>query len=421
MQLTTTSRPTSLRSKLSAAACLLLVAGTATKTPADEAPSWQFESSGLIYAEQTRTHVLEPIARISRLFPDGQAFYAQLGIDVVTGASPTGEVPSGQVQTTTTPSGRTVTTQADQVPLTGFSDTRGSLNVGWLKPFGSTFRVSTDAHYSREKDYESRGAGAQFSLDVMDRLTTLTAGIGYNDDSVFPTGGTRAPLSDGAVIINTSSNPKRVTTGLIGLTRILTRQWMVGLTASRTFEDGYLTEPYKVLSVVDATSGVPLRTLTESRPSTRQRSDILVSSVYHLTEDVLYLSYRYYWDDWGLRSHTVDLKYRWELLDDFFVQPHLRFYRQNAADFFRYCFVDGEALPEYASSDYRLGALRTATIGTTIGFAPGDDLGEFTIRAEYIRQWGDGHPGNAVGIQRQFDLSPAVNSGTIVVGYTVRF
>jgi hypothetical protein len=43
------------------------------------------------------------------------------------------------------------------------------------------------------------------------------------------------------------------------------------------------------------------------------------------------------------------------------------------------------------------------------------------VRAEYIRQWGDGHPGDVVGVQRTFDLFPAVSIGSLTAGYSVQF
>jgi hypothetical protein len=83
--------------------------------------------------------------------------------------------------------------------------------------------------------------------------------------------------------------------------------------------------------------------------------------------------------------------------------------------------VDGAPLPELATADYRLGALRSATIGATYGFRIPGRPGEWTIRAEYIGQFGNGHPGDAVGIQRQFDLAPRVDIGSLVIGYSIEF
>src|SRR4029077_14787658 len=137
----------------------------------------------------------------------------------------------------------------------------------------------------------------------------ITAGGGFSHDDVFPVGGTPAGLSDGTIIFR-GNNPKKVSNLLLGVSRILSRRWMVSVNGTRTFENGYLTEPYKLVSIMNASTGVPIAELTDKRPSTRDRSSVLFSSVYHLSDDVLYTSYRYYWDSWAIRSHTLDVKYR---------------------------------------------------------------------------------------------------------------
>jgi hypothetical protein len=421
MQLEAPSRPSALRSRLSAVACLLLASGMPAAAHAQTGATSQFDGSVLIYGEKSRAQVFEPTARVTRLYPDGQSLSAQLGIDVITGASPSGAMPSGRIQTTTTPSGHVTRLPAGQIPLSSFKDIRGALDLEWQKPFWGRLTSTTGAHASREKDYQSLGANAKLTADLMQRLTTLTVGAGFNRDGVFPVGGTPVGLSDGSILLGTGSNPKRVASAMAGVSRILTRRWMMAVNASRAFERGYLTEPYKVVSLLDANSGVTVGQLTEQRPATRDRADVLVSSIYHLTQDVLYLSYRYYWDDWGVRSNTVDLKYRRELQDHTFLQPHLRFYRQSAADFFTFGLIQGAAVPDIATSDFRLGPLRTMTLGATYGFHLADYPGEFSVRAEYMRQWGNGHPPDAVGVQRDIDLFPALDIGSLIVGYSVQF
>jgi hypothetical protein len=255
----------------------------------------------------------------------------------------------------------------------------------------------------------------------MHRLTMLTVGGGVNHDGVSPKGGTYAQLDSTRQLVSNESNPKDVTTTLLGLSRILTRRWMVGMTASRTMETGFLTEPYKVVSVMDPSTGYPIGKFTEKRPTRRTRQDLLTSSVYHLSRDIIYLTHRYYWDDWGVRSNAYDVKYRLELPQESFVQPHARFYSQTAADFYTAGFVQGQALPTFASSDERLGALRTLTLGATYGFHIPYQPGEFTVRAEYVRQWGPAHPPGVVGVQRGYDLFPGENIGSFLAGYSVQF
>jgi hypothetical protein len=433
MQLGFPGRAPTIRTTLRAAACVLLATGLPAAASADGGAS-QLDASVLLYGEQGRANVVEPTVRVTRLFPDGQSLSGQIGIDVITGASPSGALPSGvvapapvegQVQTVTAASGGAGGAAPDpgQIPVTRFGDTRVAVDADWQKPFGLITPVF-GGHFSRERDYQSIGGNTKLSISLLHRLTSLTVGAGFNRDDVFPTGGTRLPLSDSTVIVGTGWNAKRVNGGIVGFSQILTRRWMLGVTGSRSVEDGYLTEPYKVVSLMDPSSGIAVGQITENRPARRDRRDVLTSSVYHLTRDVLYLSHRYYWDDWGVRSNTFDLKYRRELGDltlgdSIYIQPHVRYYSQSQADFFTFGLIQGAILPAFVSSDERLGPLRTATLGATLGFKAPGTPGEWSIRAEYIRQFGKGHPSNVVGVQRDFDLFPAVSIGSLVVAYSV--
>jgi hypothetical protein len=418
LQLNAPVRPAASRSRLGAAACALIASAATAVARADGGATTQLEAATLIYGEQNRTDVVEPLLRITRVRPGGQSLSAQIGLDVITGASPTGASPSGKVQTTTTPSGNVQTTSASEIPTTEFEDIRGSLDLDWTRPLGALVSPTLGMHISREKDYQSLGANATLALSLLHRRTTLTFGGGLNRDRVFPVGGIVEGLTDG-VATGEAARDKNVTSALVGVSQVVTRRWLLGLSASRTVEDGYLTEPYKVLSVVDA-EGYPVSSLRESRPGARKRTSLLASSVYHFGIDVLNASYRAYGDDWGVKSHTVELRLRHDLAGgDRWVEPHVRWYWQHAADFFRFGLNEGDPLPDFASSDARIGSIRTATLGAACGFRLGSYPGEFSVRAEYLAQWGDGHPADAVGVQRTMDLMPPVGTGSLMLGYSV--
>lgn len=421
MQLTAPHRPSPLRNRLNAAACMLLAAGIPGAARADRAPRWQLEGSALFYGEKSRARVVEPIARITRLFPNGQSLSLGLALDAISGASPSGALPTGRVQTTTTPSGRIRNTPADQIPVQSFRDLRGSMDLAWLRPLGKGFALTTGARYSRERDYQSLGGTASLSLECMQKLTTLKVGGGYNGDTVMPTGGTRVGLTEDEIRTDQTRDSKRVSTAVVGASRILTRRWMISLDGSRSFERGYLTEPYKVVSIMNATTGRPTGEVTENRPDSRDRSAVLMNSVYHTNGNILYGSYRYYWDTWNVRSHTADLRLRHPFDNGAYLQPHVRYYTQGPADFFRLGLVQGESLPPYVSADSRLGPLRSFTIGTTYGFRVTRYPGEWSVRTEYIHQFGDGNPKGLVGVQRGYQVQPKQDIGTVTVGYTVRF
>jgi hypothetical protein len=203
----------------------------------------------------------------------------------------------------------------------------------------------------------------------------------------------------------------------LGATQVLDRRTLLQVSASYGRAGGYQTDPYKVLSVVDPVSGNPSTYLYESRPDLRLRHALAGRIKHHFGWSVLDLSYRYYTDDWGVRSHTEELRLRWPLSEATYLQPHLRHYRQTAADFYRRFLLDGAPLPENASADYRLGAFDARTIGLELGttLASGHTL---RVRAEYYWQVGDSHPASVPPGLRPFDLFPTVDAVIVQVGYT---
>jgi hypothetical protein len=87
-------------------------------------------------------------------------------------------------------------------------------------------------------------------------------------------------------------------------------------------------------------------------------------------------------------SHTVDLRYRWMLGNDWYLEPHARWYTQSEADFYV------EALPGKpepgmdVSADYRLGGLTDTTFGAKVGKQLGEGS-EISARLESFQQSGD--------------------------------
>jgi len=420
MQLEPTLPPTPVRARLKAATCMLLasVAPMAHGADTPASPSTQVEVSGLLYSE--RITVFEPTVRFTRLYPSGRSFFGMFTLDTITGASPNGTLPTGQTQTITSASGRTGTVSANQLPMTKFSDHRFALEGGWQQPV-KMFNFSIGGHISHEKDYQSLGINGGLSVDLNHKLTNLSVAAGYNNDTVSPVGvgGTSVGLSPPGTLSGVLDNPKHVTSWVFGASQVMSKRWLMGLSVSLTPEKGYLTDPYKVLSVVDGKTGVPVSQLTEQRPDTRNRRSVQANSVYHFTSNILYLSYRHYWDDWGVSSETLDAKYRIPTGDSSYLEPHVRFYTQTAADFYKFGLIKGQPLPTYASTDYRLNAMQGVTVGATYGFRPSGRVAgpEWTVRAEYLGQYGNSYPAAAVGVQQRFDLFPTVNVVSIVLSY----
>src|SRR5262249_8717695 len=163
------------------------------------------------------------------------SFFGQLSVDSVTGASPNGTLPTGRTQTVTSASGRSRSVSAVGIPTVNFSDTRVALDGEFHQPV-KAFAFTLGGHFSHEKDYQSLGATAGLSIDLNHKLTALNLGGGYNDDRVSPVGGTSVGMAPVGEFTGVASNPKHVKTGLVGLSQVLSRRWLAGVSFSLSAE-----------------------------------------------------------------------------------------------------------------------------------------------------------------------------------------
>ncbi len=136
----------------------------------------------------------------------------------------------------------------------------------------------------------------------------------------------------------------------------------------------------------------------------------------HLRRDIVSGSYRYYSDDWGIASHTVDLNYRWKPVSRWWLEPHFRFYDQSRADFYRLQLFDGAPLPAEASADYRLGSFRGYTVGLQWGWFFKNET-ELILKAEYYMTRGRTSSSEVLPAQRGLDLYPDLSATIFQVQY----
>jgi hypothetical protein len=445
MQLTTLPASTAVspfRAALAAAAAGLLAPGVASaQTPQGAAagasatpPAWQVDSALLLYSESgSRVRAVEPVVSLRRTDSRERTIGIKLTLDALTGASPNGAVPQPSVQTFTSPSGnKTYDVAANRLPLDpSFRDGRGALALSWEQPWGNDQRLALGASVSKEYDFASLSASASLARDFDRRNTTVSVGLAVEADLIDPVGGTPTGLTP-AFGANASRRPdesRQVLDLLLGVTQVMNRQWLTQLILGLGRGSGNHTDPYKLLSVVDGTSGLLAGDayVAELRPDSRNRLSLYWQNKVHLARDVVDLSYRFYRDDWGIRSHTLDARYRWELPGGRYLEPRWRHYRQSAADFWRGWLVEGAdwssathaATLAHASADPRLAALHANTLGVKFGFPLGP-RGEASLRLESYRQQQQ-KPGNAPGALQTQNLAPGLRATSLMLGYSTSF
>lgn len=423
--------PKSITGQLSLATCGLLQA----VAPAAHAESdWKIDSAMMIYSESDgRVSALEPVVNAARDIGQDETINLKLVLDALTGATPNGANPSPNPQTFTSPSGSgAYTINANEDPLDDtFHDTRVAISADWEQPvFDEYSRMILGGNVSKEFDYMSLGASVTLLRDFNQRNTTASIALGVNADTVTPVGGTPIPLSHMQILENTSnrdgsSDNKTISDVMFGITQVIDRHTLMQFNLGFSSTSGYQNDPYKIVTIVDDVTGLPIAdTATdrpyvyENRPDSRSRQTFFWKTVHQFTQDTINFSYRYYTDDWEVNSHTLDMHYRYELGGGSYLEPHVRYYTQTAAEFFTHGLTAAElATTPYASADYRLGEFNSTTLGLKYA-TPVGKTSEFSVRGEIITQ---AHNDVAVPTGYEatgLDVSPDLNAIVLQVGYS---
>lgn len=419
---------------LAAAGCALLT-GLPNQAQAGELENWDFDAATLLYVEgNSRVSALEPVISATRNYDSETKLNLTLSGDTLTGASPNGATPSDQVQTFTSPSGKgDYQIGAGEQPLDDtFRDTRGALAGSWSAPLGRDWAYSAGGHLSAEHDYTSIGANGTLSHYFNLKNTTLTLGLSLSNDLINPEGGVRTGLSampaygtDTGASSRPDSDSKNVTDVVLGLSQVIDKQTLMQVSYSISASDGYLNDPYKIVSVIDDQAGSNYGGnyqqdgsnlyLYEKRPDTRTKQAVYWQVKHQFTDgDILDLDYRFMTDDWGIQSHTIGAKYR-IALGSHYLEPQLRWYTQGAADFYhRYLTSSEYDQVSEASADYRLGEMDTYSIGFRYGYQLDQDR-EFYTRVTYYQQQSKGEAG--FGKLADQELYPTTEAYMLTLGY----
>lgn len=232
------------------------------------------------------------------------------------------------------------------------SETRYDLKVAPRRYFSGALNgqldgtLGTSLALSQENDYQSVALGADGSLELFNKHTTLLGSVSMSLDELSPTD---AGIS--ADRQRADGRGKRSVSLYEGVSQVIDKNRVLQVGVGYTKLSGYLSDPYK---------------FEDRRPDSR--GQLTLSSQYRhffpLWEGAaLHADYRYYSDDWGIRSHTLTTRWAQSVsLAPFSFRfiPMMRYYRQTQADF--YSLEQSPPDDQFNSSDARLssyGALAT--------------------------------------------------------------
>ncbi|MCH9661620.1 MAG: DUF3570 domain-containing protein [Bacteroidetes bacterium] len=145
----------------------------------------------------------------------------------------------------------------------------------------------------------------------------------------------------------------------------------------------------------------------ERLPDTRIKTPIGARLNYFVNENISVRTYyRYYFDDWGMTSHTVSLEVPVKLGTKFTLYPSYRYYTQTAIDYFA-PYEENLSTQEFYTSDYDLSAFDAHQYGFGIRYTDiftKFKLFDFGLKSIDIRY-------------QQYDRSTGLNAGIITGGF----
>ncbi|WP_042498566.1 DUF3570 domain-containing protein [Algibacter lectus] len=293
----------------------------------------------------------------------------------------------------------------DDGPADPFQASSGgaSSSDAWANLTGSYSHSSDDRNdiwsaklaISSEYDYFSVGVGGTYSKLFNEKNTEVSvSGNVYLDtwNPIYPTelrpfGAEGNGLSDrlftqNTITGNTDYNPRfsefdskgRNSYSLgFGFSQILHKNLQGSLALDFVQQDGLLSTPFQRVYFGDVADSFiddfQLADAVERLPDSRFKVAAGGRLNWYINEVLTVRTfYRYYFDDWGINSHTASIELPIKITNKFTLYPSYRYYNQTAADYFNpyegalstdAFYTSDYDLSEYSANQYGFGVSYT--------------------------------------------------------------
>lgn len=236
--------------------------------------------------------------------------------------------------------------------------------------------LSLTGGHSSEPDYKSTFGSANLNWEINQKLTTLNAGYGYAADTI-------------SSVVNTNIGGKRDThTVQFGFSQVMGKNSLFRSNVTYARANGFLSNAYKTVYIrgeitaeeyfsFSGQFGKKIESVTnlmpagidifyENRPDLREQWSVSNRFVQYvpITNASIHLDYRFYTDNWNIKSHTFELSWL-QPVHSWLVQPHFRYYSQGDAFFFAPYFLTPRQDGFY-TSDFRLSSYGAISTGIQV-------------------------------------------------------
>ena len=249
---------------------------------------------------------------------------------------------------------------------------------------------SANVSVSSEYDYFSLGFGGGISRLFNEKNTELSINANVYLDSwtlIYPIelrpfqtngiGSFRASEITGNLNYNPNfseldGNDRNSYALSLGLSQILHRNVQGLISLDVVQQQGLLSTPFQRVYFLDINDSFVedfhLADNIERLPSSRFKVALGGRLNWYLNETITVRTYyRYYYDNWGINSHTASMEIPLKLTERFTIYPSYRFYNQSAADYFA-PYETHLSTSEFYTSDYDLSKYSANQLGLGVSY-----------------------------------------------------
>jgi hypothetical protein len=326
-----------------------------------------------------RVSIQAPYIELNKEFGTDYTLNVGFVVDSLSGASPTYVDSSSGASAYSR--GEALQKDIKYMPIQ-YSENRRAVNAQVTKRFKNRDELTVGASYSSESDYYAFESSGEY-LHWIDesKNQAISFGLSYQANEVLI-----KSCKDNQECDSSSGASKKMTNSVlsseIGFTQVIDSGSLAKVSLFYGYEDGYLSNPYmNVVRNFDTNAKV----VAESRPDKRTSFGATLKYIKSLNDRLsFHTKYRFYSDDWGINSNTLNSDLYYDLDDRWTIGGGIRYYRQSEADFYS-SFKDSFTDEKYASSDERISDFDAITYKLNLDYDLSKDI-SVNIGANYYDQ-----------------------------------
>ncbi len=219
--------------------------------------------------------------------------------------------------------------------------------------------ISLSTSYSKEPDYVAKGVSLDVAQELLGGMTTVTLGYTRGADTVAKHGDP------------TFADKAKHWQYRFGVTQILTPRWLASANVEAISDSGFLGNPYR--AAIEFGALVP-----ERYPRTRSSRSFKLRAIGDLgSRDAVRAEYRYFYDTWDVRAHTVEAGYSRYVNEHWLADGFVRINGQSQALF----YSDNASTPStYVTRNRQLSDLNNFSLGAKLTHSYHRVPGQYEIK-----------------------------------------